>query len=137
MHAKSTVKINRNMIRKLTRQAIVSLEQTGEAVHTDLVQSQTMPFGEDVKKDGKTVHPGGYMQNTQTFVDYKDSKRGSVSIVSSTPYARRMYFHPEYNFSKLENPNAGGKWFQPYIDGTRKEFVRKTFASLYKRNTGV
>ena len=122
MRAKSKVTINKSAIKKLTRNAIIALEQTGEAIHTDVVQSQTMPFGE------------GILQNTSTFVDYSDSNKGSVSIVSSTPYARRLYYHPEYNFSKEENPDAGGKWFDPYLKGGKKQdFANKTYAKIYKR----
>lgn len=126
MHVKSTVKLNMGKISKLTKASIQALEQTAEAVHTDLVQSQTMPFGK------------GTMQNTHTFVDYSDSSKGAVSIVSSTPYARRLYYHPEYNFNKEENPNAGGKWAEPYIKGGKKqEFAPKAFKQFYKQSGGL
>jgi hypothetical protein len=29
-----------------------------------------------------------------------------------TPYARRLYYNPQYNFQKDENPNARGLWFE-------------------------
>lgn len=126
MHVKSTVKLNMGKISKLTKASIQALEQTAEAVHTDLVQSQTMPFGE------------GTMQNTQTFVDYSDSSKGVASIVSSTPYARRLYFHPEYNFNKEENPDAGGKWAEPYMEGGEKQdFAPKAFKQFYKQSGGL
>lgn len=57
---------------------------------------------------------------------------GKVSIVSDTPYARRLYFHPEYNFNKVENPNAGAKWFEPYIDGNKKDFATNAFMKFIK-----
>ncbi|AJH78126.1 MULTISPECIES: minor capsid protein [Heyndrickxia] len=38
-----------------------------------------------------------------------DLERGE--IVWDTPYARRLYYHPEYNFSKDKNPHARGLWF--------------------------
>lgn len=126
MHVKSTVKLNMGKINRLTKASITALEQTAEEVHTDLVQSQTMPFDE------------GTMQNTQTFVDYSNSSKGLASIVSSTPYARRLYYHPEYNFSKKENPHAGGKWAEPYIKGGKKQnFAPKAFKELYKRLGGL
>lgn len=126
MHVKSTVKLNMGAIRKLTKASIQALEQTAEAVHTDLVQSQTIPFDE------------GTMQNTQTFVDYSDSSEGRVSIVSSTPYARRLYYHPEYDFSTKENPNAGGKWLEPYMPGGKKQnFAPNTFKQNLKRLGGL
>lgn len=32
--------------------------------------------------------------------------------VWSTPYARRLYYNPQFNFSKDKNPLAGGLWFE-------------------------
>lgn len=124
--AKSRVKLNMGVIKKLSTAAVTSLEQTADAVQSDLKQSQVMPFDK------------GTLQNTQTFVDYKESNQGRVQIVSSTPYARRLYYHPEYNFSTAENPNAGGKWFEDYLAGGKKQnFTRDTFKKLYKRNGGL
>lgn len=126
MNVRSKVKLNMSVINRLNNAAVVSLEQTADALMGDLKQSGTMPFDK------------GTLQNTATFVDDSDSKNGKVSVVSSTPYARRLYYHPEYNFSKSENANAGGKWFEPYTPGGKKQdFAVKTFAKLYKRNGGV
>ena len=126
MGAKSKVKLYSGQIKKLNQAAITSLEQTAEAIHTDLKQSQTMPFRK------------GILQNTATFVDYTQSRNGKVSIVFNTPYARRLYYHPEYNFSKAENPNAGGKWADEYLKGGKKQnFAVEVFEKLYKRNGGL
>lgn len=35
---------------------------------------------------------------------------GSGEVKWSTPYARRMYYHPEYNFS--QSPERGAYWFE-------------------------
>lgn len=37
---------------------------------------------------------------------------GSGEVVWKTPYARRLYYNPQYDFSKDSNPNAGGLWFE-------------------------
>lgn len=124
MRVNSRIKINQRAIRNLSQKAIKALEMTGEAIHTDVVQSQSMPFD------------SGALQNSSTFVDYSNSSRGSVSIISSTPYARRLYYHPEYNFNTSENPDAGGKWFEPYTKGGKKQnMAQKTFANIYRRMT--
>ena len=94
--AKSTVTINYAKIRQLTRAQITALEETAEALHTEVVQAEVMP------------RDTGNLQNESTFVDTSESSHGKVSIISSTPYARRLYFHPEYNFSQAENANARG-----------------------------
>lgn len=118
---KVTSKVNNGLLKKIDSASIESLILTGEAVRSDLIESQTMPFDT------------GTMQNQQTFVDSSDSSNGGVSVITDAPQARRLYFHPEYNFKKVNNPNAGGMWFEPYINGNKKDFPKKVFAR-YLRN---
>ena len=120
-----TIKLNEAKLKELTKQQYVSLAQTADALVTDLRDSQTMPFDT------------GNLQNDSTFLDDSQKEQGKVSIVSSTPYARRLYYHPEYNFRTTNNRNAGGKWFEPYISGNRTDFLKDTFAKLFKRNGGL
>lgn len=37
---------------------------------------------------------------------------GSGELRYRTPYARRLYYHPEYNFSQEKNPEAGAYAFE-------------------------
>lgn len=124
MRVNSRVTLNHSFIKRLDRAAVVSLEQTAEAVHTDIVQAQVIP------------RDSGNLQ-ASTFCDYSQSGRGIVQIVSQTPYARRLYYHPEYNFSTAENPNAKGRWYDDWINGDKAGFAEKTFAALYRRNSGL
>ena len=160
MRVKSTVKLNMARIRELTQAAVTALEKTAEALHTEVVQAQVMPFddpevtekkvygkrGQFAKNGreykGKTVkevvHGGGHLQNESTFVDYTDSSNGRARLVSSTPYARRLYFHPEYHFDKGENPNARGKWYEDWLPGGSKaDFAPKAFKKFYKEEAGL
>ena len=121
----STIKLDEAKLKELTRQQYISLAQTADALVTDLRDSQTMPFDT------------GNLQNDSTFLDDSQKEQGKVSILSSTPYARRLYYHPEYNFRTTNNRNAGGKWFEPYISGNRTDFLKDTFAKLFKRNGGL
>ena len=120
-----TIKLNEAKLKELTRQQYMSLAQTADALLTDIKDSQLMPFNT------------GNLQNDSTFVDDSQREQGRVSIVSSTPYARRLYFHPEYNFRTTNNSNAGGKWFEPYISGNKSDFAKSAFAKLLKRNGGL
>lgn len=123
---KSSVKLNMPVIRKLTDSQVAALEQTAEALYTEVVQAQVFPFDT------------GNLQNESTFVDYSDSSKGKVSIVSSTPYARRLYFHPEYHFQKGENPNAKGKWYIDWLPGgSQADFAAKAYKEIYRRLTGI
>lgn len=122
----STIKMDWGRVQKLTDAAALALEQTAEYLHTEVVQVQVMPFDT------------GNLQNESTFIDKTNSREGKVSLVSSTPYARRLYFHPEYHFQKHENPNAGGEWYKDWLPGGSKEKdCKQAFKQIYKRITGV
>lgn len=121
----STITINQQRIRQLTQAQVKALEMTAEALHTEVVQANIIPFDK------------GTLQNESTFVDYSNSSKGTATLVSSTPYARRLYYHPEYNFKTDENINAKGKWYDEWIDGEEKDFCKKTFKEFYKRLGGV
>lgn len=135
MQVTSTVTIytsNISMLIDLAKQAQV---MTAEALHTEVVQAEVMP------------RDYGTLQNESTFVETSRVDQGVVSIVSSTPYARRLYFHPEYNFHRGEwfdaygdshggNIAAGGEWFEPWINGSQQDFCPRTFAAIYRRLLG-
>lgn len=117
---KVKVKLNLKNIAATEKDIEYALIETGEAIKDDLQQSQTMPFDT------------GALQNRSTFVDDSKSASGKVTIVSDEPYARRLYFHPEYKFRKDDNPNAGGLWFEPYISGVKSDFAKNAFTRLLK-----
>ena len=120
------INLNHAALHSLDAAAVRALEMTGEAIHTEMVQAQVIPF--------RT----GHLQNDSTFVDCSHSAQGQVDIVSSTPYARRLYYHPEYDFYKDENPNAQGRWFEPWAEGgEHEEFAHKAFAEIYRREAGL
>lgn len=121
----SRVKLNTPKIKRLDRATITSLEKTMSALHTEVVKAQVMPFDT------------GNMQNDNTYEDYSKSSKGQVSLITSTPYARRMYYHPEYNFQTTENPNAQGNWYESWISGKNKNFCKKAFSQFYKKEAGL
>lgn len=110
------IKLNTSLLKNLDEQKVIVLSQTAEALKTEVQQAQVMPRDE------------GTLQNNSTFVDDSNAKNGKVSIVSSTPYARRLYFHPEYNFDRTKNKSAGGRWFDNWLDGN---FATESFIKLY------
>lgn len=126
INVNSVVRLNLPKIRQLTDAQITALEETAEAVHTAVEQAQVFPFDK------------GTLQGEATFLDRSQSKNGKVTIVSSTPYARRLYFHPEYHFSKDENPNARGRWYADWLPGGKEtDFATDTFKENYRRLTDV
>lgn len=121
----SKVKLNMPKINQLSKATITALEKTTDSLQTEVKQAGVMPF--------RT----GNMQNDSTFPDYSKSKQGKTSLVTSTPYSRRMYFHPEYNFYKGENARAKGNWYEDWISGKNKDFCKEAFASFYKKEAGL
>lgn len=125
MQVKSTVRIDPAKLKRISLAQAKALAETAEALHTEIVQAQVMP------------RDMGNLQNESTFVDDSRVERGTASIVSNTPYARRLYYHPEYDFSTEENPNARGKWFEPWMKGGEYEdFARKAYKEFLKREIG-
>lgn len=131
MQCSSRVTINQGRIKSLSHAAVKALEQTAEALHTEEVQAQVLP------------REMGTLQGEAFFVDKSESALGRVSLVNSTPYARRLYFHPEYHFHQEPwekgegNPNAKGKWHEDWMPGGSKEdFVPKTFQKILRRMVG-
>lgn len=120
----STVTLNKAKLEKLTKTQATSLAQTADALLTDLRDEQLMPFDT------------GNLQNDSTSVDDSQKEKNRVSIVSTTPYARRLYFHPEYNYQRTHNRAAGGRWLRYWLPGgTRQNFCSDTFAKIYRRLT--
>lgn len=126
INVNSVIKLNLPKIRQLTDAQITVLEKTAEVLHTEVEQAQVFPFDT------------GTLQGGATFLDRSESKSGKVSIISSTPYARRLYFHPEYHFQTGENPNARGKWYTDWLPGGKEaDFAAKAFKEIYRRLTGI
>lgn len=116
----STIRINTRALDMLDNAQLEALSMTGDATLTELRDRQVMPFDT------------GNMQNDSTFLD--DSQKGKVSIVTTAPQARRLYFHPEYNFKRGNNHSAGGKWFESFLND---DFVKKAYAQLLRQRGGL
>lgn len=121
---KVTTTMNAAALATVIKAQSVSLAQTGQQLLNDLRNEQTMPFDT------------GDMQNNQTYLDDSKASQGQVSVITDAPQARRLYFHPEYDFQRGKNPNAGAGWFDPYIDGDKKNAVKNWFRQFMKRNGG-
>ena len=116
----SRVELNYSVLNMLDNAQFEALAQTADATLTVLRDRQVIPFDT------------GNLQNDSTFVD--DSQKTTVSIVTTAPQARRLYFHPEYNFKRGNNPNAGGKWFESFLND---DFIANAYARLLKQRGGL
>ncbi len=116
----SRIELNMSVLNILDNAQYEALAQTGDATLTELRDRRVMPFDT------------GNLQNDSTSVD--TSQKDKVSIVSTTPYARRLYFHPEYNYKRGNNASAGGKWFDSFLND---DFIKDAYGKLLKQIGGL
>ena len=122
----SKIKLDFGKIHQLTNAAERALYDTADLLQKEVQQAQVMPFDT------------GALQNDFTFIDDSELGQGIVVLVSSTPYARRLYFHPEYDFQTRENPNAKGKWYEDWLPGgIYEDFASETFKEFYRKAGGL
>ncbi|NLN46297.1 MAG: hypothetical protein GX153_07005 [Clostridiaceae bacterium] len=114
------IKIDKAAVNRILAQARTAAEQTAHAVRTDVQDAGVVPF------------ETGTLQNT-SFVENREKKKGLFRLVYNTPYARRLYWHPEYNFRTDKNPNARSEWLEAWLTGEKKDFAHKTFVALFRR----
>lgn len=119
MKVTSTVKLDAPRINRLTQAASRALESTAENLHQEVQQAQVVP-----RRDGA-------LQGENFFVDCSESNGGRVRLVHHTPYARRLYYHPEYNFHK-----EPWEEFVVEKDGERHLFDSRSAAKEYAGKGG-
>ena len=120
------VTLNPKAISKLSDALLRTADKTMEALKTEVVNAEVIPFNR------------GAMQNTSTFVDaWQNGNEIHSSLVTSSPQARRLYFNPQYNFQRGKNHNAKGEWLEDWIDGGEKDFVRDTYAEILKKEANL
>lgn len=118
--------LDQEAIARLGEAAERAARMAVDALKTDVVSAQVMPY--DM----------GDMQNSQTFVDViREGDRILATLTTGAPQARRLYYHPEYNFQKGNNPHAGGLWLQHWLNGEKKSFVQDAFAEFYRKEAGL
>lgn len=121
---KIDMRLKKSQLRKLTkaqeRAAILAME----ALKTEIAKDEVVP------------KQTGALEESATLV-VKALNKGQVRITYDTPYARRLYYNPEYNFRKDKNSNAKGLWLEDYIEGEKKDFLGNVYAQLYRREAGT
>lgn len=123
---KIEIKLDKQAIKNIENAAKAAALEAMEKLRKDLLDSETMPFDT------------GDMQSNQTFVSVEGEETingedtYSVSLVTGSPQARRLYYHPEYQFQQGHNDNAGALWLEPYINGDKKDFVKQEYIKALK-----
>lgn len=81
-----------------------------------------MQLDQDVLKDSNYYIPKQI--GTLEGSGIQASRIGQGEIVWDTAYARRLYYNPQYNFSKDKNPNARGLWFEEAKANNRPNWIK-------------
>lgn len=90
---------------KVDRAMLDALAKSCYVLQDDIREAQVVP------RDIGTLQGEGFV------VDDRHLRRGFVDLGFNTPYARRLYFHPEYNFQTDKNIHAQGLWLRHWLQG--------------------
>ncbi|MBU5439496.1 minor capsid protein [Tissierella sp. MSJ-40] len=119
MKVKANIKLNQSNIKKIQEGMEKSLPLIMEAMKTEINNMQVVP-----KEIGDLE---------ESAVVGVEEGKGYISY--NTPYARRLYYHPEYDFRQDKNPNAQGRWLDPFIHGDKKAWLTVAFGEFLKQNS--
>lgn len=124
MNVKAIVTLNEDAISKIEAAKLKATAMLLEALKTDVDDAQVVPFRDGELKDSVST---GFLQQGDKVIAW---------IGWNTPYARRLYFHPEYNFRTDKHLNAKGLWMGDYQYGPGFEWLKSAYGELLKRESG-
>ncbi|SFE11449.1 hypothetical protein SAMN04487969_101127 [Paenibacillus algorifonticola] len=124
---KVKTKMNRRALSEISGGAVEALQQT-------IAGSRNSILGEIMAAEVTPKQTGELERSAH--IDEAQSKRGKVSIVYDTPYARRLYYHPEYNFRRDKNRDAQGLWLEAWATGKKDNIIKKVFSKLWQKLAG-
>lgn len=120
MKVKINIKLNQANIKKIEQAMVKALPLTMEAMKSEINNMQVVPKETGALEESASVGAEG----------------GTGFISYNTPYGRKMYYHPEYNFRTDKNPNAQGRWMDDFIHGEKKDWLEETYGEKLKENSG-
>ena len=116
------IKLNTAKIRFYDRASIRALETTMDQIKANIGQRAVVP------REHGDLEKSVEIKRNHIFGDKRD-----ISIIYDTPYARRLYYHPEYDFNRAVNGNAQGKWLEYYFDGEGADYIVEVFKYFMKK----
>lgn len=120
----AVIELDAEMLRQMENALLQSALTAVEAVRGEIVSAQVVPFD------------NGTMQGSMFTDQFKDGDEIHTTLITDAPQARRLYYHPEYNFQRGNNANAGAYWYAPWVQGGAQEaFLPETFAALVRERT--
>lgn len=119
MKINATIKWNITNLNKLSMAIQTSLLPTLEAMKTEVNSMQVVP-----KETGALEE--------SVVVGVNDGK-GFMSY--NTPYARKLYYNPQFNFRRDKNQFAQGRWLDPFIYGDKQTWLVNTYSLFLINNS--
>lgn len=99
---------------------------------------------DQLEEEGQKALDSQILQDSNTFApqdennliesSIRNTEPGEGKIIWDTPYARRLYYNPQYNFSKDKNPQAQGLWFEAAKSAHVKDWeaiMQKTARNIF------
>lgn len=118
---KFKVSYNPKNINKIEKSIKDSFIEAANKIKQDIIDAQVIPY-----KTGAT-------QRSLEVKAVRQSGRLEVQMSTSTPYSKRLYYHPECNFRRDKNANAQARWFDAWIFGSKKDDFQKYFKNSLKK----
>ena len=123
----ATIKLDGNALRACKQAQIEALVESAKTLQ------------DTIREEGVIPRMDNHLAGEKFTINVSEAKRGVIYLEHEGPYARRLYFHPEYNFHKspwvdkdgkehLGNRNAMAYWFSWWEEGGKYHRVP---ASLY------
>ena len=115
---KVEIKLDLSALDHIHRAACDSAYETVLGLHNEIMRGQVVP------------RDYGTLEDSIGAADQfeEGDELHTTLCIGDTAYARRLYFHPEYNFQTVNNPNAQGQWAEPWLPGGDLEgFAPDTF----------
>lgn len=94
----------------------------------DTKVTTAVKYGQFVLDNAVIKDSNYYIPTDEHYLEksvFLHSNPGSGLIMWQTPYARRLYYNPKYNFSKDVNPNARGLWFEAAKSEKKESWIRQ------------
>ena len=99
------------------------LDTTAQLLLGEIIDEQVIP--KDV----------GTLEASHHVAPHPEERRADIN--AATPYARRLYMHPEYDFRQGENRNAKGQWFEDWVPGGKEGGrAAQIYAALWAKKYG-
>ena len=114
------IKFANEILKELEPKALKALALTVHALQEEVRDERIIPRDQ------------GALQGEKFFIDESTLSKGYVSLVFEGPYARRLYYHPEYHFQRESTVDLSGKqhggninaqayWMTPWLPGGKYE----------------